>query len=126
MKKFDNILGGNGQTFIPHGREEFGERVLFEMYKDHPFDSARDIKSFMYRKYGVKVSYNLICAITNYQIKKYGCAVRSGNDVVSIFKHKTRSLSKIIHDRDKQRQEHSTMRVIRNAEKRLKNDKIND
>ena len=99
------------------------------MYKDHPFDSARDIRKFMYMNYKVKVSYSLICAITNYQIKKYGCPLRSGNDVTSTLPDrpfKVKSFERRIKNKQRQRDDAVTKKIIRNAEKRLKNDKSND
>lgn len=103
-----------------NGRQVFGEGVLFALYKDYPFGTAREIKSVMYKKYGIKVSYDLICAITNYQIKKYGSTLQKGNLFAVNTWTKHRSAHNIAHERIMQQLEGQTEKVIKNSEGRFK------
>lgn len=120
MKRFDNNFGGNGK--ISDWRE-FNEGLIFELYKEKPFDSAKDMKRFIYKMYGIIPSYDLICAITNYQIRKYGCVKRSGHDITNLLmerNNRPKSFERRMKNKQRQRDEAQTKRVIRNSEKRLK------
>ncbi len=66
-------------------REEFNEELLYQLYKERPFDNSQEFRGFILRHHGVYASTNLITRITNYQIKKYGSRKSSGNSLIPIF-----------------------------------------
>lgn len=66
-------------------REEFNEELLYELYKEKPFDNYQEFRGFIFRQHGVYASTNLINRITNYQIKKYGCRKPSGTSLIPIY-----------------------------------------
>jgi len=69
-------------------KEEFNETLLYELYKEYPFDNTREIRGFIYKRHGVFPSKDLIARITNYQINKYGEIKQSGKSSFIKFIHK--------------------------------------
>ena len=73
------------EEFIQKGnngckQEKFNEDLLFELYKDRPFDTAREIRYFVKKKYHIDCSSDLVKRIINYQINTYGQQRFTGND----------------------------------------------
>lgn len=76
----------------PNGeKEKFNERILYELYKEYPFNSSGELRKLLLRNYGVYVSTNLIADITNYQVRKYGQRKSNGRNVVRIYNGKRKS-----------------------------------
>ena len=101
-------------------RETFNEILLYELYKEYPFDNAREIKGFIFKKHGVFPSKDLIVKITNYQIRKYGQIKSAGKNVFHPFARKKRK-SYLTRVRNNQRRKDTltSKRIERETEKRM-------
>lgn len=48
------------------------EKLIFELYKDKPINSRKELERLCYKKYGELNYRDLYVNIYNYQLKKYG------------------------------------------------------
>ncbi len=84
MNQLNNDMSGFKRRAV-RKKEEFNEELLYELYKEKPFDNSQEFRGFIFRQHGVYASTNLITRITNYQIKKYGCRKSSGTSLIPII-----------------------------------------
>lgn len=99
-------------------REEFNEELLYELYKEKPFDNYQEFRGFIFRQHGVYASTNLINRITNYQIRKYGCRKSSGNSLIPIIPWKRKSSNRRYKEKVNRSRNEKTKKFINRTDRR--------
>lgn len=101
--------------------EEFNEKLLYELYKEYPFDNAREIKGFIYKHHGIFPSSDLVVKITNYQINKYGQIKRSGKSLFYKFtKKKHKGYLSRMRSNQRRHDNETCKRIDRETEEKLR------
>lgn len=117
MGKLNNDMKGFKREPRGH-RECFNEELLYELYKEKPFDNFREFRGFILKHHGVYASTSLITRIVNYQIKKYGCAKGSGNSLIPIYYGKGKSSRRRQKERLNRQNNDSTNKFLKRTDKR--------
>lgn len=123
MNQLNNDMRGFKRRAVGK-KEEFNEELLYELYKEKPFDNSQEFRGFIFRQHGVYASTNLITRITNYQIRKYGCIKSSGTSLIPIILGSRKSSNRRHKEKINRQNNNKTKSFLKRTDRRKYNDEL--